>query len=272
MSKEFGLKFGSLGLTATTGLAPTFINFVRLDTGTTLTPPGITQIVSGIGMYKFSYTPSFPIYFEVDGATTSLGAARYIVGVIDRYSQLDDLLAQQGSTLSAIGMSNISLGTTNIALGTSNVALGTSNIALGTTNVALGTTILATEIAYGTTLVAIGTSLIAISVTYSAIGASIAAIGTSLSAATGTFIAIGTTLLASNTDILSRIGQTNSSFGDTLVDAGTLYGYLKRLQELQEGNSTYTKATGQWLIYSRGSSTLLRSKTLTETSTEVDKT
>lgn len=73
-------------------------------------------------------------------------------------------------------------------------------------------------------------------------------------------------------DILADIGTTASTFGTTAVDPGTLYGYLKRLQELLEGDATFNKTTGVWDIYSRGSSTLLREKTLTNTSGNAGKT
>lgn len=59
------------------------------------------------------------------------------------------------------------------------------------------------------------------------------------------------------------IGATTSSFGGTATDPATLYGYLKRLQEFNEGNATFTKSSGVWDIYSRGSSTLLIEKVLT---------
>lgn len=70
----------------------------------------------------------------------------------------------------------------------------------------------------------------------------------------------------------AKIGSTASSFGGTAVDPGTLYGYLKRLQEFNEGNSTFNKSTGVWDIYSRGSSTLLIEKTLSDAASTVTKT
>ena len=68
------------------------------------------------------------------------------------------------------------------------------------------------------------------------------------------------------------IGTTASSFGTTSTDPGTLYGYLKRLQENLEGNQTFTKATGTLDIYSRGSSTLLIEKALSNSTTAATKT
>jgi len=71
-----------------------------------------------------------------------------------------------------------------------------------------------------------------------------------------------------------RVGgilANNDSFGTTAIDPSTVIGFVKRLQELLEGNAIYTKATGTWQILSRGSSTLLREKTLTNDVTEATK-
>jgi hypothetical protein len=72
--------------------------------------------------------------------------------------------------------------------------------------------------------------------------------------------------------IIASLGSTASSFGSTSVDPGTVYGYLKRLQEFNEGNSSFTKSSGVWDVYSRGSSTLLAEKTITQSTTSVTKT
>jgi hypothetical protein len=42
--------------------------------------------------------------------------------------------------------------------------------------------------------------------------------------------------------------------------------------EIQEGNATFTKSTATWSLYNRGSTTLLRTKTLTNTTTSATKT
>ena len=68
-----------------------------------------------------------------------------------------------------------------------------------------------------------------------------------------------------------RVGVQGDSFGSTLADPTTLTGYMKRVQELLEGDALFTKSTGVWTISSRGSSTLLRSKTLTNTTTSSTK-
>ena len=76
---------------------------------------------------------------------------------------------------------------------------------------------------------------------------------------------------SSLSDLTAVIGNTTSSFGTTATDPGTVFGMLKRNQEFQEGNATFNKDTGIWDIYSRGSSTLLREKTFTNSQTTTQK-
>lgn len=98
--------------------------------------------------------------------------------------------------------------------------------------------------------------------------------------------AVGSTLLAGQSalaggitssflglsSVLASIGSTSSSFGSTAVDPGTIFGYLKRALEFNEGNSVFNKTTNLWDIYTRGSSTLLIEKTLSDASGTVTKT
>lgn len=69
-----------------------------------------------------------------------------------------------------------------------------------------------------------------------------------------------------------KIGFTTDSFGSTAIDPATLLAYAKRNQEFDEGNMTFNKSTGVWNIYSRGSSTLLKEKTLTDSASTATKT
>lgn len=69
-----------------------------------------------------------------------------------------------------------------------------------------------------------------------------------------------------------KIGYATDSFGSTATDPSTVLGYLRRSQEFSEGNAQFTKSTGIWSVYSRGSSTLLTEKTLTNTTTAAGKT
>lgn len=68
-----------------------------------------------------------------------------------------------------------------------------------------------------------------------------------------------------------KVGTIDDSFGTTSADPTTLLGYAKRNLEFDEGNAVFDKTTGTWDIYSRGSSTLLREKILTNTTTEATK-
>ncbi len=67
------------------------------------------------------------------------------------------------------------------------------------------------------------------------------------------------------------LGYTASSFGSTSTDPADVFGFLKRAQEFNEGNQTFLKSSGQWQIFSRGSSTLFAIKTLTNSATGVTK-
>ena len=72
-------------------------------------------------------------------------------------------------------------------------------------------------------------------------------------------------------ELLLRMGSTASAFGTTSIDPVDLFGYLKRSQEFQEGDQTFNKVSGAWNISTRGG-TLLVTKTLSNSSTEVSKT
>lgn len=95
----------------------------------------------------------------------------------------------------------------------------------------------------------------------------IAILGSTVLAIGNTSVAVGNTL----SDISTRIGSTASSFGSTSVDPGTIFGYLKRAQEVAEGNASYLKSSGAWQLFSRGSSTLLVSKSLSNSAQGVTK-
>lgn len=97
---------------------------------------------------------------------------------------------------------------------------------------------------YGTTMIAIGTSAVAQGVTMIAIGTSIYAQGSSLSVS------------------VAGLGSTASSFGTSSTDPVDLFGYMKRIQELMEGNQTFVKPSGSLTMYSRGGSVTLAIKTI----------
>lgn len=240
MAKKYWLKFGSGDPASSAGLAPTFIHFIKFD-GTTLTPPGITQPITGVGLYQFTYTPSFSIGFTVDGATTGLSSSnRYIFGTLDPNDRLDEIIGEQGSTLSAIGTTLVAQGATVSGIAATLIAQGSTLVGLGTTFLAFGSTmsgVAATLVAQGSTIVAIGNTL--------------AVVGTSTSA------------------LAAVIGSTASGIGDSATSPGDLFGYLKRVREFLEGTQNYVKSSQAWSIYDRSGATLLASKTMTNNSTQV---
>ena len=125
---------------------------------------------------------------------------------------------------------------------------GTTLVSIGNTGIALGTT----GLGFGVTTYGYAVSIYAEMLTLSA---------------NSTSLAVGASILNSISD---RIGTTASSFGDLSTDPGTLYGYLKRNQEFQEGNAAFTKLSGQWNIQSRGGS-LIAQKTLQNSASQVTK-
>ena len=68
------------------------------------------------------------------------------------------------------------------------------------------------------------------------------------------------------------VGYNTDSFGSTASDPTTLFGQAKRNQEFNEGDKYFTKSTGLWDNYNRGSTTLLFEKALTNTTTSATST
>ncbi len=69
-----------------------------------------------------------------------------------------------------------------------------------------------------------------------------------------------------------QIGQSTDSFGSTGTDPSTLFGHARRRFEWDEGTASFNKLTSTWDVYSRGSSTLLMEKTLSNSSSLASKT
>ncbi len=300
MAKFYSLQFGAGDPRTFTGLAPTFLIFVRLTDGATIAPPSISESLTGSGLYQFTWGTTQPISFLADAATTSPGSAgRYVTGEIDPADRIDEV----GTTLVALGTSNIALGTTNIALGvtnvsygvlnfalgttgvalgitnialgTTNVALGITNVALGTTNVALGTTSVASFAAIGSTLVAQGSTLVAIGNTSIAIGSTnsqmITNEGVTLVAIGNTLSALGLTNIALSSTLFTLIGTPASPIGDNLTDPNDLFGYSKRIAELIEGQEQFVKGSGALTMYDRTGATTLATRTVTNNASLVVK-
>lgn len=267
--KNYGVRFGSGDPRTYTGLTPTFLLFLNMASQTTVAPPGITEVIASSGLYTFQWGATTPIAFLIDANSTAPGnTGRYVTGTLDPADRSDEY----GNSLMAYGASILAIGTTNFALGTTNVALGTTNVALGTTNVALGTS----NVAIGNSITAQGVTLTALGLTTLRLAQLTQSDTQALLLVTGelgdTLIAIGNTIAQGFSFQIAGIGSTASSFGDSTTMPTNLFGYLKRIQENLEGNSSYNKVGGAFTISSRGSSVVLASKTITNSVTTVIKT
>lgn len=158
--KNYLLKFGSGDPTNFTGLSPTFSFFQIGPTlpWANLTPPGISEISSGAGLYTFAYNATLPIAFVADGGAALADADRFVTGILDPIQAVDE-----------------------------------------------------------------------------------------------------------------RVGLPGDSFGSTSTDPTTLMGYASRNQEITEGDATFDKTTGVWVIQTRGGTTI-QTKTLTNLAGSVTKT
>lgn len=241
--KSYTVVFGQGNPQGNTGLAPTFLSFVNLATGTTNAPPSITETITGkTGIYTFSYGVTQPISFLIDAATTSPGpTARYVVGQIDPSDRSDEY----GNTLTAIGFSGLVYGSSLTALGNAIAAQGVTLTAIGFSG-----------LVYGSSNIALGTT----SVAYLA-GINLGGLGASLSA-------IGTTLA----NIGLFLGDTTASIGNTAVNPVNVFGFLMRAQQIMEGAQIYTKASGLLAFFNTSQTTMLVQKTIVDTSSQTSKT
>lgn len=99
--KNYLLQFGSGNPASSTGLSPTFTLF---DKGPTLpwaaiTPPGISEIAVGSGLYTFAYNATLPIAFVVDGGSALTSTSRYIAGILDPIQSVDQKVGAPGDTI-----------------------------------------------------------------------------------------------------------------------------------------------------------------------------
>lgn len=263
MSKVYYARFGTGNPGTYTGLSPTFLVFQQSN-GTGVTKPSIAEVGSGTGIYGFTATPSFSISFIMDGATTGLlSGVRYVTGSLDPADEIDLRLSEQGSTLVAIGATALStansvfgLGSTLSAQSATLSALGTTAVSYGLLNFALGTT----SVAYGSANFALGTTAVALGTTAVALGITNVAIGTTLSG-------LGTTIVVT----VAGIGNAGSTIGGISSNPIDLFGFMKRAQEFWEGNAGFNKTSGAWSVYSRSSSILIATKTLTNSVSGITK-
>lgn len=248
------MRFGSGDPRTYTGLSATFLIFVDATSGATIAPPSITESLTGSGLYQFQWGTTNPIVFLVDAATTSPGVAgRYVTGELDP----SDRSNEYGTTIVAIGTTTIALGTTSVALGTTSVGLGIAAVAVGNSSMAginnMGSSLVGignTSIAYGGTILA---DIVLMGSTLVAIGNTVAAIGSSLSF------------------VIPEIGSTASLIGNLTTDPVDLFGYVKRIAELVQGQETFQKGTGALAMYDRTGATQLAARTVSNNSSMVIK-
>lgn len=265
MAKTYGLIFTNSDprQAPATSLAPTLVIFNAID-GTVVSTPGITKPISTVGLYTFNYRPSLAVYFLADGgAAITDNTQRYLSGILDPIQEVDEQLQFFTTTFTAANITLLGLGLTGVALGTTNVAIGTTGVALGLTSIAI-------DIALGASILAQGSTNQAFGQTGVALGTTILGYATSLYAQSTTILASVTTSALNSSLILASIGTTASPIGTTVQDPGNLFGYLKRLQEFNEGNASFNKTSGVWTIQTRGTTTFAV-KTLNNNNTQVTK-
>lgn len=68
------------------------------------------------------------------------------------------------------------------------------------------------------------------------------------------------------------IGTTADSIGSSAADPTTLFGFIRRIKELLEGDSTYTKSSGAYVMKDSTGATTIASKTITDNGLVVTKT
>jgi len=104
MAKTYFFSFGSGAASSYSGLSPTFIIFHEYGV-TALTPPGVTETPAGSGFYQFTYGPTTPIVFEIDGTASITNASdRYIKGALDPIQVVDERI---GTVADTIGTTNV---------------------------------------------------------------------------------------------------------------------------------------------------------------------
>lgn len=68
-----------------------------------------------------------------------------------------------------------------------------------------------------------------------------------------------------------RVGYETSSYGSTSADPSTLFGYVRRAQEVSEGDATFDKSSGVWNVFARGGTLLLFQRDFTNAGSLVTK-
>lgn len=67
------------------------------------------------------------------------------------------------------------------------------------------------------------------------------------------------------------VGTASDSIGDSASDPTSLFGFVRRIKEWLEGQSTYTKATGGFVVKDSTGATTISSQIITDNDTTVTK-
>lgn len=68
-----------------------------------------------------------------------------------------------------------------------------------------------------------------------------------------------------------NFGSASDAIGDNSTDPTTLFGFILRIREWLEGDSSYNKANGQWTVLERSGVTTLQVKTIVDNGSTVTK-
>lgn len=216
-----------------------FLQFGSGDprTFTGLSPTFLIFESSGVTLVPPAITESLTgsgIYQFAWGTTT------YIAGLADAATTSPGsagryivVTLDPADRIDEVGTSLFALGTSHFAQGVSITAQNVSLLAYGLSNIALGTT----AVAIGTTLIGIGLSN----------------------------VSLGTTLV-------NLIGTTASLIGDAVTMPSNLFGYLRRVDALLEGQEQFVKGNPATLVqYDWTGATTLVSRSITNSITLVTK-
>lgn len=274
-TKQFYVRFGTGNPAASTGLSPTFIVF-RSPSGAT-TPPSITELPS-TGIYTFAYECTGSVAFVVDGATTGLTSAdRYVCGAIDITTRLDEFTGRAGD---AVGFSSLY---GQILSGNAQGSTLTARLGAITDETGFSTVFgqLGSVSAQGSTLtdrVGSVTDGAGFSTLFGQIQASsVATLSTqvgSINDVAGFSTLFGQVKQASAIGMsqTALLGSATDTIGDNVTDPNTLFGFIRRTNEVFEGQSVYEKASGVLTLKDKTGATTLSSRTIADTGSQVTKT
>lgn len=101
--------FGSGNPAAYSGLSPTFTIFSTVPGVSqigisSVVSPGVTELITGSGLYYFTYGATVAIAFVADGGNTLSNTDRYIKGILDPIQAVDQVV---GTQLDSFGSTSV---------------------------------------------------------------------------------------------------------------------------------------------------------------------